>query len=96
MISVLVVLLLFGFWIYCLLDVLRTDASQTRHLPKAGWIAIAFFGFVIGSILWLVDGRPRYPADVAGSRVAADAPIGPDDDPAFLHDLERRLRDGDA
>lgn len=96
MIGVLVVLLLFGIWIYCLLDVLRTDASEIRHLPKAGWVAIVFFGFVIGSILWLVDGRPRSSTPVPGSRAPADAPIGPDDDPAFLRDLERRLRDGDA
>ncbi|TDC55701.1 hypothetical protein E1281_11000 [Actinomadura sp. KC345] len=97
MINVLVTLLLLGVWVYCCLDVLRTDPSELRHLSKKGWLAVAFFGFLIGSVLWLLDGRPRggRPA-VLGSRMAADGPIGPDDDPAFLRDLERRLRGEDG
>ncbi|WP_243722728.1 PLDc N-terminal domain-containing protein [Actinomadura sp. 7K507] len=92
----LVTLLLLGIWIYCCLDVLRTDASELRHLSKTGWLAIAFFGFLIGSVLWLLDGRPRNRQAVLGSRMAAAGPLGPDDDPAFLRDLERRLRGEDG
>ncbi|MFG2087864.1 MULTISPECIES: hypothetical protein [unclassified Spirillospora] len=96
MTNVLVTLVLLGIWLYCLLDVLRTDASELRHLSRRGWFAIAFFGFLIGSMLWLLDGRPRHGAAAFGSRMAAAGPIGPDDDPAFLRDLERRLRDEGA
>ncbi|XRQ06455.1 PLDc N-terminal domain-containing protein [Actinomadura welshii] len=92
----LVALFLFGvgFWVYCLLDVLRTDASEVRHLPKGGWFAVVLVGFLAGSVVWLVVGRDRRPAPAVGSRTAA--PRGPDDDPAFLSDLERRLRDEDG
>ncbi|HLV74988.1 phospholipase D-like protein [Actinomadura hallensis] len=101
MIHVLVVLLLLAIWLYCLLDVLRTDESELKHLSKRAWFAVAFFGFLIGSVLWLLEGRnrrsrvhsgaPQMPPPPAGGR-----PVGPDDDPEFLRELERRLREGDA
>ncbi|GAA0549652.1 PLD nuclease N-terminal domain-containing protein [Actinomadura livida] len=94
MIYVLVTLLLVGFWVFCILDVLRTDASEVQHLPKGAWFAIVLVPLV-GSVLWLLEGRARRSA-APGPRVAAPAPKGPEDDPAFLRDLERRLRDGDG
>lgn len=102
MIHVLVTLLLLGVWLYCVLDVLRTDDSEFRHLSRRGWFAVAFFGFVIGSVLWLLEGRDRRRVPVPGAPMSAGglppdggAPRGPEDDPEFLRDLERRIRGED-
>ncbi|HEY8480477.1 MAG TPA: PLDc N-terminal domain-containing protein [Spirillospora sp.] len=102
MVHVLVTLLLVGVWLYCVLDVLRTDASEMRHLSKRGWFAVTFFGFLIGSVLWLLEGRDRNRIAVsqtampAGRRSQENRPRGPEDDPEFLADLERRIRGEDA
>ncbi len=70
-----------------------------RHLSKTGWFVVTLFGFLLGALLWLLDGRPRRSAPARRTmwtRMAADGPIGPDDDPAFLSELERRLRGDDV
>ncbi|MFS2291382.1 MAG: PLDc N-terminal domain-containing protein [Actinomadura sp.] len=97
----LVVLLLLAIWLYCLLDVLRTDESELKHLSKRAWFAVVFFGFLLGSVLWLLEGRGRRSRFRSGAAqmpppAAGDRPVGPDDDPEFLRELERRLREGDA
>ncbi|QXJ23552.1 PLDc N-terminal domain-containing protein [Actinomadura graeca] len=95
---VLVTLFLIGIWLFCLLDVLQTDASEMRHLSKSGWFIVTLLGFLLGALLWLLDGRPRHrpTARTAWSPVTAEGPIGPDDDPAFLREIERRLRGDDG
>jgi Phospholipase_D-nuclease N-terminal len=55
----LVVLLVLGFWIFCLFDVITTDESLMRNLSKTWWIVIVLFFNVVGSIVWLVAGRPQ-------------------------------------
>jgi phospholipase D-like protein len=52
-------LLTLGLWIFCLVDVITTDDGNTRHLPKFGWLLIVLLLPLIGSILWLVAGRPE-------------------------------------
>jgi hypothetical protein len=46
-----------GLWLFCLIDVITTDESNMRNLPKLVWVPIVLFLFDIGSILWLVAGR---------------------------------------
>ena len=46
-------------WLYCLLDAITADREQVRGLPKGVWIAIVVLTFEIGSIAWLLWGRPR-------------------------------------
>jgi phospholipase D-like protein len=95
-------LLLFGLWLYCLFDVITTDAAYCRNLPKLAWLFIVLLLPDIGSIAWLVAGRPwpnqpgrgvrsvvasRYPEyDRPGRRL----PTNPDDDEAFLRGLRER------
>ena len=52
-------------WVYCLYDVITTDDSLVRNLPKIAWFVIVLVLFDLGSILWLCFGRPR----IHGSRV---------------------------
>jgi hypothetical protein len=63
-----VVLLRFGFvpivllalWVYCILDVIATDDVLVRNLPKGVWLLIVIFLPDIGSLAWLLLGRPLY------------------------------------
>ena len=45
-------------WVYCIVDVVCTDSSSCRYLPKPLWLLIVAFSG-IGSIVWLLAGRPR-------------------------------------
>jgi hypothetical protein len=104
------VLVALGVWLYCLFEVLSTNEGEARHLPKFAWFMIVLLGFDLGAIVWLMFGRRRgfvtadvtaWPPDFlmsgVGGRAApgAPAPMGPDDDPEFLRQLDRRLRGDD-
>ncbi|WP_026414216.1 PLD nuclease N-terminal domain-containing protein [Actinomadura oligospora] len=95
----LIAVVLVAGWLFCLLDVLTSDEREVRLLPKSVWLLIALLGFVLGAVLWLLAGRPRgrsmesvlWPPGAQSDR-HPDAPKGPDDDPAFLNALTRRIR----
>ena len=84
-------LVLLALWLYCIVDVITSDESQIRHLPKLLWLAIVVFVPDIGSIVWLVAGRP--PAEASGSTPVADpggpAPGGAGGQPNFGVDLDK-------
>lgn len=48
----------FALWVFCLIEAIRSDESVIRNLPKMGWILIVLFFPLVGSIAWLVGGRP--------------------------------------
>jgi hypothetical protein len=48
-----------GLWLFCLVDVMTTPDGATRNLPKIGWVLIVLFFPLVGSIVWLVAGRPE-------------------------------------
>ncbi len=86
--------------IFCLIDCIQTDSWRVRNLDKAMWILLIIFLPIIGSIAWLVAGRPqpeRRPSVAWPSGATAGfpeyerprAPRGPDDDPEFLRQLQR-------
>jgi hypothetical protein len=99
MFYVLLALVALGVWLFCLFDVLTTDEADVRHLPKFGWFLIVLLGIWLGAILWLLAGRPRPGSDTiaptwpgAPEPDGKELPRGPDDDPEFLRNLERRIR----
>jgi hypothetical protein len=51
-------LFVFVFWLYCLIDVITSREDGVRHLGKNLWLLIVFFFPLVGSIAWLVAGRP--------------------------------------
>jgi phospholipase D-like protein len=90
-----------ALWIFCLVDVITSIEGTTRNLPKMGWIFVVLLLPLIGSILWLVAGRPegvsqggryrqdssRFPEyDRPGRHVAGN----PDDDEEFLRKCRER------
>ncbi|GAA4201299.1 PLDc N-terminal domain-containing protein [Microbispora amethystogenes] len=52
-------LVLLALWIFCLFDVIVTAEEDCRNLPKGLWILIVLLLPEVGSILWLVAGRPQ-------------------------------------
>jgi hypothetical protein len=51
-------------WIFCLIDVITTDESLCRNLSKIVWLLLVLFLPAIGSIAWLVAGRPQAAPDL--------------------------------
>jgi len=47
-----------GLWLFCLVDVITTADGDARNLPKFAWLMIVLFFPLVGSIVWLVAGRP--------------------------------------
>ena len=93
-----------GLWIFCVVDVMTTPVRAVRNLPKLAWVFIVILFFDLGSIAWLVAGRPwnvntrdvsiRTPgAPTRRSRAAGRRPTSPDDDPEFLANLRTQVRE---
>jgi len=96
-----------ALWVYCIFDVIATDDAVIRSLPKVVWLLIVIFVPTIGSIAWLLLGRPEnagfapggstYRAEPRGRGVDRSTPrsygvIAPDDDPRFLAELDDRAK----
>lgn len=93
MAGVLVGLALLAFWLFSLFDVITTPEEEVRQSPKIVWLIIVAAVPLVGGVFWMMRGRPR----VAGApypvpRDSGSLPKGPDDDPEFLRELDRRLR----
>ncbi|MEO3784983.1 PLD nuclease N-terminal domain-containing protein [Actinocorallia sp. B10E7] len=85
-------LLLLALWIYCIFDVVTTDARDCRNLPKTLWLIIVLVLPDLGSIAWLIAGRPRIVVRPDGREKRA-APVPPDDDEEFLRGLRERVEE---
>lgn len=68
------VLVIFGVWIYSVMDILTTHPSDVRLLPKLVWLLGVAVFFPL-AVVWLLCGRPRqaYSEDGYGHG-AADRP----------------------
>lgn len=60
--------LMFGFILYCVLDVVMAEPVLIRNLPKLVWLLLVIFVPLIGGIAWLVAGRPERAGLAPGSR----------------------------
>jgi hypothetical protein len=95
--------LLFALWVFCIIDVIVVDEYRVRNLPKTAWVLIVLLLPDIGSIAWLVAGRPWDSRPRAASRIAREFPeydrpgrqeaTNPDDDEAFLRQLRARAEE---
>lgn len=54
----LVALVLVTLWVYCIFDVISTDEVLVRNLPKVGWLLVVVLLPDVGSLAWLLLGRP--------------------------------------
>lgn len=85
---------LLGLWVFCILDVISTEDVLVRNLPKYAWLFIVIILPDIGSIAWLLVGRPVGAGFRLGSQIGVYKPqkraIGPEDSPDFIASMERR------
>ncbi len=83
-------LAILALWLYCIFDVISTEEALARNLPKIVWLLIVIFVPTVGSIAWLLLGRPENaglrPGDT--SYRAPRRPLGPDDSPEFLSRID--------
>ena len=71
LLGALFVLMVAGFWLYCLVDVSLTPGSECRGLPKAAWIIIVAGTFAVGAAVWLGFRDPARPTRPYSGRAAA-------------------------
>jgi len=98
---------LLALWIYCILDVIATNESLIRNLPKIVWLLVVIFVPTIGSIAWLLLGRPERTGFAPGDSTLRAEPrntrldrskrlplatMAPDDDPRYLAELDERTK----
>jgi hypothetical protein len=87
-------------WLYCLFDVITTPDELCRNVPKTLWVVIVFLAPLIGSLVWLLAGRPQRaqgatrPTALPGlDRPDRPAATGPDDDEEFLRRCRERAEE---
>jgi hypothetical protein len=94
-----------ALWVYCIFDVIATNEGVMRNLPKVLWLLIVIFVPTVGSIAWLLLGRPERAGFAPGSATYHPEPrsgthdmssrrsygvLAPEDDPRFIADLDER------
>jgi len=74
---------LLGFMIYAIADLVLIAENRVRALPKWGWAVLIVLLPLIGASLWFLLGRERLREGPSTRR----GPSAPDDDPDFLAKL---------
>ncbi len=86
-------LVLTAIMVFSIVDIATIARERVRHLPKAVWIILVIVTSVLGSILWWAIGRERRgqggQSAVPGRK---PRPVGPEDDPGFIDNIEQRRR----
>lgn len=91
--------------IYCVVDVIGRPEGQVRNLPKLVWLVLILFFPLVGSIAYLVTGRPEgvtvrrssyeraTPDFPEYDRPGRTAATNPDDDEDFLRRIRERAEE---
>lgn len=79
------------FTVFVTVFAASADAKAVRNLPKWVWILLCVFTTPVGGILYLALGRPTSGGGDRGNVKT----VAPDDDPDFLRDLAKRMREED-
>ncbi len=81
------------FWLWAIFDCLTSDDRRVRNLPRWVWLVVVLVFLEFGALAWALFGRPRAGQLVAGSnrptQPPGGRPVGPDDDPDFLRNIDR-------
>jgi hypothetical protein len=72
-------------WIHAIIDVVRADAGEVRHLPKQTWLFLVISLPDVGALVWMAAGRPERPVARFAEYSARPVrrPLGPEDRPDF-------------
>jgi hypothetical protein len=64
----------FALWVFCLVGVIGSPADRVRNLPKLAWVMLVLLFPLVGSIAWLVAGRPARGGAGRGTHAPAAFP----------------------
>lgn len=78
------------FTVFVAVYAASADKREVRLMPKWVWVLLSIFVTPFGGLLYLTLGRPVGPSKQPKTRT-----IAPDDDPEFLADLARKMREED-
>ena len=81
--AVIAAIITLALMIFSIIDCSRTAENNIRSLPKWAWLVIIIFVPAIGSLAWIIAGRPK--GNGRGRRKGKIVP--PDDNPDFLGKL---------
>jgi hypothetical protein len=86
----LVGIILLALWLWAIFDVISTDNTLVRNLPKIVWLLLVIVIPTIGAIAWLLLGRPERAGWRPGTTIERKPPriLGPEDSPQFMSALE--------
>jgi len=92
-------------WIFCVIDSISARQDEVRNLPKVAWVIIVLLFPFVGSIAWLVAGRPQLgerrlqagersqPEFPEYNRPGRAAASDPEKDAEFLRQLRARAEE---
>ena len=73
--------------IAALVDIVGSDESAIRGIPRPAWILLVVAVPLVGSVVWVIAGRPR---------AAFSGRIGDEDDPRAKRPVDPGVTDTDA
>ena len=79
------------FTVFVTVFAASAPTASVRVLPKWLWVVLCLLATPIGGILYLALGRPIDGRSSGSTR--STTRLAPDDDPEFLRNLARRLKD---
>jgi hypothetical protein len=99
--------LLLALWVFCIVDVITSEEWEIRNLPKLAWLFIVLLLPDVGSIVWLIAGRPQRAGRAARpvrpvhgparfpeyDRPGRHLAVNPDDDEEFLRRCRERAEE---
>ena len=74
--------------LYAFIDVVLSRGDDVRSVPKALWAVVVVLVPILGAVGWFVWGRPRVQAAGSPGGGRGRGPVAPDDDPAFLRQID--------
>ena len=92
----------FALWVFCLVDAIGSQSDRVRNLPKVAWVVLILFFPFVGSVAWLVVGRPEssgasrsaherpQPDFPEYDRPGRSAAVDPEKDAEFLRQIRER------
>jgi hypothetical protein len=84
--------------VWCLVECIQTPAHLCRNIEKTWWIVLIIFVPLVGSVAWLVAGRPVRQSGSTQWRTGGGFPESErpkatvrrnEDDPAFMAEMAR-------
>ena len=81
--AVIAAIITLALMLFSIIDCSRTAENNIRSLPKWAWLVIIIFVPAIGSIAWIIAGRPKGNGRGRCKRKL----VPPDDNPDFLGKL---------